>query len=290
MGMSATILMKFTSIICLALAVGLFGPSAASGQTTNAAPVAPPPSLSQLMQQIMAKVNNGLTSESDFKDELAMFPMVIARDQAAHSEETAEALWTEAILYLRLFSDYDKCAELARQIPRDYPQSAYAQEAASLLAYLNKQLAARQIQDRLAVGTLFPDFSATNLQGGPLSARLFKGKVVLVDFWATWCQPCQMELPLVTSTFQKYHTSGFEIIGVSLDSKREDLTAFLQQKSAMTWPQYFDGLGWTNQLVLKYGVTSIPCTLLIGPNGKIIAKNVHGQQLADAVAEAMAMK
>ena len=83
---------------------------------------------------------------------------------------------------------------------------------------------------------------------------------------------------------------GFEIIGVSLDSERDKLDAFLKKEDGMTWPQFFDGQGWQNKLAVKYGVESIPFAVLIGPDGKIIDKNLRGEELENAVAGALAKK
>ena len=144
--------------------------------------------------------------------------------------------------------------------------------------------------ESLPIGTPFPDFDETDLSGEPISVSNFAGKVVLVDFWATWCGPCRGELPNVIATYQKHHADGFEIIGVSLDSDRNTLEAFLKQTDGMTWPQYFDGQGWHNKLAVKYGVEAIPFAVLIGPDGKIIGKSLRGEELEDAVAHALAQK
>jgi thiol-disulfide isomerase/thioredoxin len=137
---------------------------------------------------------------------------------------------------------------------------------------------------------VFPDFAESDLDGKPLSVASRKGKVVLVDFWATWCGPCRAELPNVIKTYQKHHADGFEIIGVSLDSERDKLDAFLKQQDGMTWPQYYDGKGWGNKLAGQYGVEAIPFALLIGTDGKIIGKELRGDELEDAVAKALAKK
>ena len=113
---------------------------------------------------------------------------------------------------------------------------------------------------------------------------------MLFRSWATWCGPCRGELPNVIATYKKHHPEGFEIIGVSLDSDRDKLDAFLKQTDGMTWQQYFDGQGWGNKLAKKYGVDSIPFAVLVGPDGKIIGKSLRGQALEDAVTTALAKK
>jgi len=97
------------------------------------------------------------------------------------------------------------------------------------------------------------------------------------------------ELPNVLSVYEKYHDKGFSIIGISLDQDKEALTTFLKAKN-VTWPQYFDGQGWKNKLALQYGVQSIPATFLMDKNGKIIARDLRGEELDAAVAKALDTK
>ena len=111
----------------------------------------------------------------------------------------------------------------------------------------------------------------------------------MIDFWATWCGPCVAEMPNVIQTYQKYHAQGFEIIGVSLDTDREKFLAFTG-KMDMAWPQFFDGQGWDNKLAVKYGIMSIPASYLLDGTGKIIARDLRGKKLEQAVAKALASK
>ena len=108
----------------------------------------------------------------------------------------------------------------------------------------------------------------------------FKGKVVMVDFWATWCGPCVGEVPNVVAAYKKYHDKGFEIIGVSLDrdGDLDKMKSFTKDKE-MPWPQYFDGGFWTNKLAVKYGINSIPATFLLDGSGIIIAKNARAARV-----------
>lgn len=138
----------------------------------------------------------------------------------------------------------------------------------------------------LPIGSPFPDFSEKDIDGKDLSVGKYKGKIVLVDFWATWCGPCVAELPNVLQTYEKYHSKGFEVIGISLDSDKGKLTSFVKAKN-MPWPQAFDGGGWKNKLAQQYNVRSIPATYLIGKDGKIIAANLRGPALEQAVAKAL---
>src|SRR4029077_13775590 len=91
------------------------------------------------------------------------------------------------------------------------------------------------------------DIQYTAVDGRQVDLSKMKGKVVLIDFWATWCGPCVGEVPDVKAAYEKLHGKGFEIVGISLDSDKNALTDFIKDKG-MTWPQYFDGLQWNNKI------------------------------------------
>lgn len=132
----------------------------------------------------------------------------------------------------------------------------------------------------------FPDFEKTDLDGNPLSISRFRGNVVLLDFWATWCGPCIGEMPNVIRVYDKYHRKGFEIIGISLDTDKDALQSFIKDYG-IKWPQYFDGKGWENELARAYEVNSIPATYLLDGEGRLIAENLRGPALEKAVAKAL---
>jgi peroxiredoxin len=138
----------------------------------------------------------------------------------------------------------------------------------------------------MAVGKAFPDFKVNDTEGKELTLSSFKGKVVLIDFWATWCGPCMQEMPNVIAAYKKYHDKGFDIIGISFDKDEAKFKGVIKAKG-MVWRQYFDGKGWGNLLGKKYGIRSIPATFLIGPDGKILGKNLRGSALEEAVAKAL---
>ncbi len=150
-----------------------------------------------------------------------------------------------------------KGIELLKQTKANFPGTEIAGKLDEVIATLEKQLAA---ESALAVGKPFPAFAEKDLDGKPLSLANYKGKIVLVDFWATWCNPCVEELPNVMAAYEKFHDKGFEIVGISLDEKQDALTDFVKEHK-MTWAQYFDGQGWKNKLAQQCGINSIPATL-----------------------------
>ena len=142
---------------------------------------------------------------------------------------------------------------------------------------------------RLVAGAAPFPIEAKDLSGQPLSLAQYKGKVVLMDFWATWCGPCVGEMPNVIAAYKKYHAQGFDVVGISLDQDPAALTSFLKQNQ-MPWRQVFDGKGWRSAVPRRYGVMAIPFGLLIGRDGKIIAVEVRGPDLEPAIQQALAKK
>jgi len=144
---------------------------------------------------------------------------------------------------------------------------------------------------KLVEGAIPPTLNAIDTAGKPVSLKDYKGKVVLLDYWATWCAPCLGEMPTVAAAYKKYHTKGLEIVGVSLDdaTTRDNISAVVKNNN-MTWRQVCDGKGWTSPLAKMYGVDAIPFTLLIGRDGKIEAVSVRGENLEPAIRRALAKK
>ncbi|MEI8342413.1 MAG: TlpA disulfide reductase family protein [Verrucomicrobiota bacterium] len=130
------------------------------------------------------------------------------------------------------------------------------------------------------------DIKFTSIDGRAVDLAKLTGKVVLIDFWATWCPPCRAEVPHVVEAYKKLHDKGFEIIGISLDQNKEAVVEFVK-KNDMTWPQYFDGKGWDNAISKKNGIDSIPAMWLIDKQGKLVTTDAR-EDLAGQVEKLLA--
>ncbi len=147
----------------------------------------------------------------------------------------------------------------------------------------------------VSAGQKAPAFHAKTVDGKTVNfPDDYKGKVVLLDFWATWCPPCRAELPRVVAAYNKFHDKGFEIVSVSLDQPQHGpaLLQFVRDNN-MTWPQIYDGGYWKAAIAVQYGVEAIPCPVLVdGDTGKIIATDTGalGRNLETALGTALAGK
>lgn len=136
-------------------------------------------------------------------------------------------------------------------------------------------------------GAVAPEFAIPTPDDSELNLSRLKGKVVLLDFWASWCGPCRAENPNVLKIHEKYRDNGFEILGVSIDTDKTSwLKAIYDDK--LTWLQGSTLTGWTCEIAQLYGVSSIPHTVIIGKDGKIVATDLRGEELAAKIDELMA--
>ena len=132
------------------------------------------------------------------------------------------------------------------------------------------------------------ELSGTFLDGSELDWASYQGKVVLIDYWASWCGPCRQELPNLLANYKKYHDQGFDVIGINLDDSREAVTSFLD-KEKLPWKTLFSDkpgeTGWQNPMAARYGISGIPTVILIDREGKVISLQARGDELGKLLAE-----
>lgn len=284
--MKTKLLLVLASALCLAATTM----PAADPAPANPAPAGPPArsaadnALKSITEKVQAKANEGKTAAADYAPELKALEDLAAAHQKDGTETAPQALYVEAVVKIQVLSDLEGGAALLERIATDFPHSQVTPHAAQLLSGIKQQIEAQKISAALKPGIAFPDFQEKDLSGRPMSVGMYKGKIVLVDFWATWCGPCVRELPNVLAAYKKYHAKGFEIAGISLDQEQGTLEGFIGAKG-MDWPEYFDGGGWENKLSRRYGVASIPANYLLDRNGVIVAKDLRGPELEAKLAE-----
>ena len=159
--------------------------------------------------------------------------------------------------------------------------SAYAESHPAAVASLRAEV---EEVEAFMVGGVAPDFTQETPEGESLSLSDLRGKVVLVDFWASWCGPCRRENPNVVRLYEQYADEGFEILGVSLDRQKDRWLQAIEA-DGLQWKHVSDLKGWQNAVAQQYSVNSIPHTILLDAEGRIIARNLRGAALEEKLRE-----
>jgi len=225
--------------------------------------------------------------------------LTVALRRGLKDETAADALMKE--IETAATNDEDKAtvamhkATMARMAARD-DKKAWADALADIVKSFPATKAGKVANGKLLAAQMGPGtdpvpFTVKDMDGKDVAPADYKGKVLLIDFWATWCGPCMQELPHVRATYEKFHDKGFEILGISLDrdTGRDALVSTIA-KEKMNWRHVYDGKYWQAEIAQLYDVTSIPFTVLVGKDGKVIGTSLRGDALGEAVETALSAK
>ncbi len=226
-------------------------------------------SLNKLAQESYIKIINRFTPV--LKRKIEEFPGTIANYIAFNFVNIEENL-----------SLYEKVGD---SLTARCPSCSYTKQLKENISSYKQQLGIQQEQDKtFSKGQPMPEIKLNNPDGQPLTLSSLKGKVVLVDFWASWCGPCRAENPNVVKMYKKYHPKGFDIFSVSLDEEKDKWVKAIE-KDGLVWNHVSDLMGWNSPLCKTFGITGIPFTILVDRQGNVAAKGLRGEALDTKVSE-----
>jgi peroxiredoxin len=207
------------------------------------------------------------------QDSLEHVQMDIQKQAVAANSSNAAGPYF-AYKRLRYYLELDEMKAMAAAFQGDALKDIYATQ-------LNDYI---KVQETVAVGQIAPEFEMENPDGKIIKLSDYRGKYLMIDFWASWCGPCRRENPNVAKLYNSVKGRDFDILGVSLDTDRESWLKAIKD-DGLVWHHVSDLKGWDNRVAKLYGVSSIPHTVLLDKEGKIIGKNLRGEQLSEKIKE-----
>jgi thiol-disulfide isomerase/thioredoxin len=218
---------------------------------------------------------------------MSLKPFVVAKFQLedlsrfVQNSQDALASWYAVRLMSIDYGDHAKNYQKVReQLLAQYPEGPYTAQFATRVS---EETANLQQQTGIRLGTAPPEIALPNPDGKVMSLSALKGKVVLIDFWASWCGPCRRSNPELVETYKKFKDRGFTVFSISLDASKEAWVQAIKEDK-LTWPTHVSELKkWAGRVNALYGVEGIPATFLLDKNGKVAGKNLRGKELADKI-------
>lgn len=247
-------------------------------------------SISIVMDTLQARGNDSMMAmaKKDFDDIKVRFTQYVE-----HYADTAR-YQPNAIFAARILNPATETPFLQifqQSLQRRFPGTKMSKDFSEYLSRVsNKQKSnpATAPNATVETGTMAPDINLAMPDGTIVSLSSLRGKYVLLDFWASWCGPCRGENPNVVAVYNKFKDKNFTLYSVSLDSKKDAWESAIKDDN-LAWPTHVSDLkGWTSPAAVLYGVQSIPANFLIDPTGKVIARNLRGQQLEQVVGNVIA--
>lgn len=239
--------------------------------------------MSVVLDTLQAKGNDSLYKEA--KKDLQNMNLQFTRFIEVYADTTKHlpnALFAVQMLNPAVEKDYLQV--FVQTLPKRFPNSVLAKDFTSKV---NQMFATpEQHATGIQVGATAPEIKLPDINGKEVALSSFKGKYVLVDFWASWCGPCRGENPNVVAAFNKYKDKNFTVLGVSLDSDKDKWQTAIN-KDHLTWTHISDLKGWESVAARDYSVESIPSNFLIDPNGKVIARDLRGEELMNELSKVL---
>lgn len=265
----------------------------ADGKNFNIKPTIKGSRQTTLLEQLNAEILKG---ESVIDSVNAVYNSDRENFDMASAEKTVANVMTSRISYMKKFIDEHPtdfvCLQALAMLNTDADYEYFKKVSENLSIALPKNGWVMNLKERVSqlgnivIGNEAPDFTIKTPNDENISLKSFRGKFVLVDFWASWCKPCLEENPVVVSAYAKFKSKNFEVFGVSLDQNKQAWIDAIA-KNKMTWKHGSDLQFWDSAPAIMYNVQSIPYNILVDPQGKIIAKNLRGEQLDQKLTEVL---